>query len=149
MAKLNLRVKRCGAPPDRGRGFSRSRSPVPPSARPRRRSGVVAGGSGFLGRSLVRRLAAEGHRIQILTRQTVRPGTNDVWIADVGWDHVEEIDRVGSTAMPNFGWPCYEGAGILPFYDNLGLTLCESLSAASVTALLTAVGSPHRPRSEG
>jgi uncharacterized protein len=37
---------------------------------------VVAGGSGFLGRSLTHRLAADGHRIQILTRQAIGPDTS-------------------------------------------------------------------------
>lgn len=38
---------------------------------------VIAGGSGFLGQALVRRFAADGHRVQILTRQAVRPGSSD------------------------------------------------------------------------
>ena len=38
---------------------------------------VVAGGSGFLGRTLTRRLLDDGHCVQVLTRQTIRPGTDD------------------------------------------------------------------------
>jgi glucose/arabinose dehydrogenase len=57
-------------------------------------------------------------------RIAIRPGTNDVWIGDVGWDHVEEIDRVGSASKPNFGWPCYEGTQ-RPY--DVGLNLCDSL----------------------
>ena len=38
---------------------------------------VVAGGSGFLGRTLVQRLAADGHSVRILTRQTIGPEAND------------------------------------------------------------------------
>ncbi len=69
-------------------------------------------------------------------RFTIKPGTDDVWVGDVGFLTWEEIDRVPDpTAAPlNFGWPCYEGNGVLAFYDNLGLDLCDSLSAASVTA---------------
>jgi glucose/arabinose dehydrogenase len=39
-------------------------------------------------------------------RFTVRPGTSDAYIGDVGWNAWEEIDA-GKGA--NFGWPCYEG----------------------------------------
>jgi glucose/arabinose dehydrogenase len=45
-------------------------------------------------------------------RFTFRPGTNEIWVGDVGWSTWEEIDRiVNPTAAPvtNFGWPCYEG----------------------------------------
>jgi hypothetical protein len=38
---------------------------------------VVAGGSGFLGRTLIRRLLDDGHRVQVLTRQAVRPDTDN------------------------------------------------------------------------
>ncbi|MGH0034220.1 MAG: DUF2341 domain-containing protein [Myxococcota bacterium] len=40
-----------------------------------------------------------------------RPGTDEIWIADVGWGTWEELNRIGSAAAPveNFGWPCYEG----------------------------------------
>ncbi len=46
-------------------------------------------------------------------RFTVRPGTNELWIGDVGWAAWEEIDRhQNPTAqVRNFGWPCYEGNG--------------------------------------
>ncbi len=65
-------------------------------------------------------------------RIAVRPDTNDVWIGDVGWDRVEEIDRVGTASRPNFGWPCYEGSR-KPY--DIGLDLCESLySGGGVTA---------------
>jgi hypothetical protein len=36
---------------------------------------VIAGGSGFLGRALCTRLAAAGHRVQVLTRQTAMPAS--------------------------------------------------------------------------
>ena len=43
---------------------------------------------------------------------TTRPGTNELWIGDVGWNSWEEIDRVANPKtlpVENFGWPCYEG----------------------------------------
>ena len=49
---------------------------------------------------------------------TSRPGTNEVWIGDVGWNTWEEIDRISGLRRrrANFGWPCYEGnaAGSTP-----------------------------------
>jgi glucose/arabinose dehydrogenase len=64
-------------------------------------------------------------------RFAIRPGTTELWIGDVGWDQTEEINRfdVGSGNVPNFGWPCYEGAGPQPAYQALGLTSCQSLYA--------------------
>ena len=47
-------------------------------------------------------------------RFTFRPGTNELWVGDVGWDTWEEIDRIPSptdSTVENFGWPCYEGVG--------------------------------------
>src|SRR5262249_20379065 len=63
-------------------------------------------------------------------RFTFRPGTSEVWVADVGWNTWEEIDRVRRpTAKPtaNFGWPCYEGANENNPFS--GLDLCKSLYA--------------------
>ena len=63
-------------------------------------------------------------------RFTVRPGTDQVWIGDVGWDHWEEIDRLGDandSVVENFGWPCYEGVGPQPGYNAANLDICEAL----------------------
>ena len=82
-----------------------------------------------------RRIVAHGLRNPF--RFTLRPGTGEIWVGDVGWGTWEEIDRITSTAtLSNFGWPCYEGAGRQASYDNLDLTLCESLyaQAGAVTA---------------
>lgn len=43
--------------------------------------------------------------------------TNDLWIADVGQDAVEEINKVNATeAGINYGWRCYEGSN--PFNNE-------------------------------
>jgi glucose/arabinose dehydrogenase len=63
-------------------------------------------------------------------RFTQRPGTNELWIGDVGWNTWEEIDRLTTPtgiATRNFGWPCYEGAGPQTGYQSAGLNLCSSL----------------------
>ena len=46
-------------------------------------------------------------------RFTPRPGTNELWVGDVGWNDWEEINRAAAPLgfLENFGWPCYEGAG--------------------------------------
>ncbi|HWM11710.1 MAG TPA: PQQ-dependent sugar dehydrogenase, partial [Solirubrobacteraceae bacterium] len=76
-----------------------------------------------------RRIVAYGLRNPF--RITVRPGTNEVWSGDVGWNVWEEINRVPNPTgeVRNFGWPCYEGTGRMPSYDNLNLNLCETLYA--------------------
>ena len=58
-----------------------------------------------------RRIVAYGLRNPF--RITQRPGTDELWIGDVGWNTWEEINRVvapASATASNFGWPCYEGA---------------------------------------
>ncbi len=82
-----------------------------------------------------RRIVAHGLRNPY--RMTVRPGTNEIWIGDVGWSTWEEINRVvdGSDGVvENFGWPCYEGAAAQSGYQGLNLGICLGLSAGQVTA---------------
>ncbi len=77
-----------------------------------------------------RRIVAHGFRNPF--RITTRPGTNEVWSGDVGWNDWEEINLVQSQAdgaADNYGWPCYEGTGRQAGYDGIDLTLCESLYA--------------------
>lgn len=64
-------------------------------------------------------------------RMTIRPATGELWIADVGWQTHEEINRHPDPddAVVNFGWPCYEGPGRQAGYDAADLTLCENLYA--------------------
>jgi uncharacterized repeat protein (TIGR01451 family) len=62
-------------------------------------------------------------------RLTVRPGTNEIWVGDVGWGTWEEINRITNPTggVANLGWPCYEGNGRQPGYDSANLNLCETL----------------------
>jgi glucose/arabinose dehydrogenase len=71
-------------------------------------------------------------------RLAVRPGTNELWIGDVGWGTWEEIDRLTTPAdstADNFGWPCYEGTDHQGGYDSANLSLCESLYGSGGTGV--------------
>ena len=82
-----------------------------------------------------RRIIAHGLRNPF--RIAMRPGTNDLYIGDVGWSAWEEINRLPSAAAPveNFGWPCYEGGVEQGSYENLNLNLCQSLYSAGAGAI--------------
>jgi glucose/arabinose dehydrogenase len=81
-----------------------------------------------------RRIVAYGLRNPF--RFTVRPGTDDLWIGDVGWYTWEEINVTAGDddRVDNFGWPCMEGTGRMPTYDNLDLDVCEDLYAEGSAA---------------
>ncbi|MDG2113216.1 MAG: PQQ-dependent sugar dehydrogenase, partial [Actinomycetota bacterium] len=84
-----------------------------------------------------RRIVAYGLRNPF--RFTMRPGTDDTYVADVGWHGYEEINRIqnpparvdasdpDAANADNFGWPCYEGPARQSAFDSLNLTICEDL----------------------
>lgn len=63
-------------------------------------------------------------------RITFKPGTNELWVAETGWNTWEEINVIpnasGGTAM-NFGWPAYEGVGAQSGYKAANVPLLQSL----------------------
>ena len=80
-----------------------------------------------------------GYGLRNPFRFTIRPGTNEVWIGDVGYNVWEEINRIADPKSPtvtNFGWPCYEGNGRQSGYDAANLNICVNLyaQAGAVTA---------------
>ncbi|GHJ49494.1 hypothetical protein Cs7R123_68360 [Catellatospora sp. TT07R-123] len=79
---------------------------------------------------IARRIVAYGLRNPF--RFTARPGTDELWISDVGWNGYEEINRLKKPTdkLANFGWPCYEGPDRMRSYDNADLPICESLYAS-------------------
>jgi glucose/arabinose dehydrogenase len=87
------------------------------------------------------RIVASGMRNPF--RFAARPGTDQIFIGDVGWTLWEEIDRlndVNDGVVENFGWPCYEGSRKQPDYDATNLDICEALygEPGAVTAPLFA-----------
>src|SRR5215467_12326994 len=132
----------CGDPPGAEGGALRSQS-VRRTDGPATLNGAVlridpATGAGVPGNPFysssdanARRIVAYGLRNPF--RFTQRPGTDELWIGDVGWNTWEEIDRVispASATASNFGWPCYEGASPQAGYQAAGLNLCSSLYSA-------------------
>ena len=84
-----------------------------------------------------RRIIAYGLRNPF--RITFRPGTNELWVGDVGWTAWEELNRIPNATdavADNFGWPCYEGAARHSGYDSTNLSLCESLYSAGAGAIV-------------
>ncbi len=76
-----------------------------------------------------RRIVAYGFRNPF--RIALDPAHGDLYAANVGWGSYEEIDRVPAlpSQAPNSGWPCYEGPGPNPSYQDLGLSICGDLYA--------------------
>src|SRR5215217_4430138 len=75
-----------------------------------------------------RRIIAYGLRNP--TRFTTRPGTDELWVGDVGWNTWEEINRINSASdsvVENFAWPCFEGNLRQGNYDGTNLNICENL----------------------
>jgi glucose/arabinose dehydrogenase len=89
-----------------------------------------------------RRIVAHGLRNPF--RLTVRPGTNEIWAADVGWGGWEEVNRLltaNDSVADNFGWPCYEGKsdGVSNpefSYESAGLDLCDTLYGEGPSAVV-------------
>jgi glucose/arabinose dehydrogenase len=83
-------------------------------------------------------------------RFVFRPGTDELWIADVGWDQYEEINVLDTRSrdVANFGWPCFEGPARQPQHAAAGHAICRQLYAADPTdvvfpAFSFAHGSPE------
>jgi uncharacterized repeat protein (TIGR01451 family) len=84
-----------------------------------------------------------GYGLRNPFRFTFRPGTNEIWVGDVGASAWEEIDRITNptaATINNFGWPCYEGdnsgSAIMPGFQSANLNICNTLygNPGSVTA---------------
>jgi uncharacterized repeat protein (TIGR01451 family) len=96
-------------------------------------TGAASSGNPLSGNSDLnaRRIVAEGLRNPF--RFTIRPGTNEIWLGDVGNTTWEEIDRIPNptASVTNFGWPCYEGNGAQSSFSTLNI--CVNLPASAVT----------------
>jgi glucose/arabinose dehydrogenase/chitodextrinase len=100
-------------------------------------TGLAASGNPLIGSSDLNERRIIAHGLRNPFRFTIKPGTNEVWLGDVGWGNWEEINRItdplgtGLSAVENFGWPCYEGAfpasARQSGYDGANIPICEGL----------------------
>ena len=74
-----------------------------------------------------KRVIGEGFRNPF--RFAIDPETDEVYVGNVGWGEIEEIDRLAGKpeTLFNSGWPCIEGNAPNPGFSGLGLTVCENL----------------------
>jgi glucose/arabinose dehydrogenase len=81
-----------------------------------------------------RRIVSYGFRNPF--RFTFRPGTNEVFLGDVGWNVWEEINRISDPygSVENLGWPAYEGPNRQTGYDNLNVPILENFYAEGPSA---------------
>jgi glucose/arabinose dehydrogenase len=134
------------APPAAQGGALRSQSVRRPAGQPVSLSGTIIRvnpdtGAGLPGNPFAasadqnaRRIIAYGLRNPF--RFDVRPGTQQLWLGEVGWNTWEEINRVADVddgVAENFGWPCYEGTSRQGGYDTADLNSCESLYGVGQT----------------
>jgi glucose/arabinose dehydrogenase len=88
-----------------------------------------------------RRIIAYGLRNPFRQTLIARPGTDEIWVGDVGQTRWDEINRIASptdSTVENFGWPCYEGNARQPSFDSANLNICENLYGQA-----NAVRAPH------
>ena len=75
-------------------------------------------------------------------RFNFKPGTNELWIGDVGRGAWEEISKatVGGTTVPNFGWPCWEGPSEnVDYLGPSGTTICNAVANDTTQSIGTKV----------
>src|SRR5829696_8610266 len=121
----------CGDPPDEG-GSMRAqdvRTPDDPSGL----SGAIIRVDPATGDAGARRLIAYGLRNPF--RFAFRPGTDEIWIGEVGsaaWEEIDVILDADDGVAENFGWPCFEGTGRQAGWDEI--PQCRALSSSATTA---------------
>ena len=93
-------------------------------------TGLGAPGNPFAGSADANKARTLAYGLRNPFRFAPRPGTNEMWVGDVGWTTWEEINRItdtGNGVAKNFGWPCYEGAPAQGGYQSAQLNPCISL----------------------
>ena len=123
----------------RAQNVDTSRSPVSLDGSiiridPHSATGAAPPDNPLIGSSDLNKRRIVGYGFRNPFRFTVRPGTNDLWIGDVGYNTWEELDHLPNPISPlgptNFGWPCYENLDYGAYYNVGEPDLCAALKAA-------------------
>ena len=129
----------CELPETRSRWTARSSASI--RRRVRASSNPLAGNPD----ANARRIIAHGLRNPF--RFTFRPGTSELWLAEVGWVEWEEINRIldpADAVVENFGWPCWK-----LILASQATTRPTSPSARPCTATRAPTPSPTSPTTTG
>jgi glucose/arabinose dehydrogenase len=96
-------------------------------------TGAAAPGNPFYGNADANKARIIAYGFRNPYRFTFNPGTNDIWLGDVGWFSWEEINKVrtDSGVVANYGWPCWENQGQDPEYG--AQSFCKSLPLSATT----------------
>lgn len=79
------------------------------------------------------------HGLRNPFRLTARPGTDEIYLADVGYGNFEEINRtsVDDEVVENFGWPCKEGPNLQNTFAALNNNICATVLGGNGRTTLT------------
>lgn len=99
-------------------------------------TGLGAAGNPFIGSSDVNKQRIIAWGVRNPFRLTFRPGTSELFLGDVGWATVEELNVIpnaSDSVAENFGWPAYEGPtpslGWASTITSKGITSLQNLYA--------------------
>jgi glucose/arabinose dehydrogenase len=111
-------------------------------------TGAAAPGNPLSGGTVTGDDRVIAHGLRNPYRIDFRPGTDELWVADVGWGAFEEINVVADVddgVVENFGWPCYEGPQLHAVYSQYGMcqTLINNPSSLDLTTTLTNAHFPY------
>ena len=129
-------------PPTAEGGSLRAQSPRRPAGEPRVLNGSIlrvdpatgdaAPGNPLFGSTDANERRIIGYGFRNPFRMIVKPGTNDVWVADVGCEHVGgDRSNSGPDDGTQFGWPCFEGS-VAQF---TGFNICPTQGSDDVAVL--------------
>ena len=114
-------------------------------------TGAAAPGNPAIGNADPTRKRIVAYGLRNPFRMTFRPGTNDLYIGDVGNQTYEEVNRLPNpTSGPtNYAWPCREGPDANTYYTTVSLNLCTTLTSGTTDPLYYYAQAGHMATGDG